>query len=354
MKIFVSAKAFEPKTAPDQIVIFPPGEIKIHGEESIYITEAEALKIIEAFNEDSHAKVIDYEHQTLDGGKAPAAGWISALSWDDERGLIGDTEWTKEASEYIEKGEYRYISPVFTVKIAKGKNIVDYLYNVALTNQPRMRNVREIAAKMIIPNDKTGENNMPIDMEGLRAAVGLPDTAGDEEVVSQAVESVMAAKELKRLASEYEKSESRFKEKLWDLRRFKDALELDDAATESDAIGKILAMKQNGEQSAKAQEELEVLKNEAAKKRVDELLSSAKTDGKITEAMNEWATEYATSDPDGFEVYLKNTLPVVETKIISQEPVIPAAGEISQIALKMGLTQEDIEKYGPKEDITHG
>jgi phage I-like protein len=32
--------------------------------------------------------VVDYEHQTLSGGQAPAAGWISALRFDAKAGIV--------------------------------------------------------------------------------------------------------------------------------------------------------------------------------------------------------------------------------------------------------------------------
>ncbi|MCP3662581.1 MAG: hypothetical protein GY696_08820, partial [Gammaproteobacteria bacterium] len=60
--------------------------------------------------------VFDYEHQTLDGVEAPAAGWVTQLSYDDEKGIIAHVDWTEKAQQYIANREYRYFSPVFCVR----------------------------------------------------------------------------------------------------------------------------------------------------------------------------------------------------------------------------------------------
>lgn len=84
--------------------------------------------------------VVDYEHETLWGTKAPASGWIKPENIKVEGGeLWVMINWTPTALEFIEKKEYRYLSPVFmkdTVDPATGSFVGWTLHSVALTNTP--------------------------------------------------------------------------------------------------------------------------------------------------------------------------------------------------------------------------
>lgn len=76
--------------------------------------------------------VIDYEHQTLNGGRAPAAGWVKALMLKNGS-IQARVEWTPAATNYLKNREYRYLSPVITVR-KDGK--ATGLHSLALTNTP--------------------------------------------------------------------------------------------------------------------------------------------------------------------------------------------------------------------------
>jgi phage I-like protein len=84
--------------------------------------------------------VVDYEHETLWGNKAPASGWIQPENIKVENGeLWVMISWTPTALEFIEKKEYKYLSPVFmkdTVDPSTGSFIGWTLHSVALTNTP--------------------------------------------------------------------------------------------------------------------------------------------------------------------------------------------------------------------------
>lgn len=94
--------------------------------------------------------VVDYEHQTLWGGEAPASGWIpkDPLSLKAENGeLLARIEWTDRAKSMIMAGEYRYLSPVFapnTLSQTDGANIGWTLHSVALTNKPFLEELGEV------------------------------------------------------------------------------------------------------------------------------------------------------------------------------------------------------------------
>lgn len=94
--------------------------------------------------------VVDYEHQTLWGGEAPASGWIlkEPISLKAENGeLFAQIQWTDRAKAMIMANEYRYMSPVFapnTLAQTDGTNIGWTLHSVALTNKPFLEELDEV------------------------------------------------------------------------------------------------------------------------------------------------------------------------------------------------------------------
>ena len=73
--------------------------------------EEDADGVIREFASRGRDLVIDFEHQSLSGGKAPAAGWIGEL-YKNAEGLCAKVKyWTREAEKFLLNGEYRYFSP---------------------------------------------------------------------------------------------------------------------------------------------------------------------------------------------------------------------------------------------------
>ena len=85
--------------------------------------------------------VVDYEHQTLTGDRAPAAGWVKELFAEDGH-IKARVEWTLPAKQYLENKEYRYLSPVITVR--KSDNKATGLHSLALTNTPGLAGMTPI------------------------------------------------------------------------------------------------------------------------------------------------------------------------------------------------------------------
>lgn len=102
------------------------------------IDRAIAAKVVARFAARKNPAVLDYEHQTLhkeaNGKPAPAAGWITALTWLDGVGLFGEVKLTDRARDAIARGEYRFVSPVFGYDKASGE-VLD-LRMAGLTNDP--------------------------------------------------------------------------------------------------------------------------------------------------------------------------------------------------------------------------
>ncbi|HWO99195.1 MAG TPA: phage protease [Methylococcus sp.] len=113
-----------------------------------------AASLLAAARERKTPYVIDYEHQSLNalenGQPAPAAGWFSRLEWRPGQGLFAvDVQWTERARAYIQSGEYKYLSPVFTFDRKTGR-ITD-LHMAALTNVPALDGMLPVAASSSFP-----------------------------------------------------------------------------------------------------------------------------------------------------------------------------------------------------------
>lgn len=107
-------------------------------------TSEDADTVIKEFLKRKKDLVIDFEHQSVTGGKAPAAGWIKALEKSPE-GLWAIVKyWTKEAERLILDGQYRYFSP--TLYFSEDGEKVIALHSVALTNHPALHNIPALAA----------------------------------------------------------------------------------------------------------------------------------------------------------------------------------------------------------------
>lgn len=112
-----------------------------------YIDDGAAKGVIAAFQARRNPAVLDYEHQTLhkeaNGRAAPAAGWITSLTWRPGEGLFGSVELTDRARNAIAEHEYRYVSPVFSFDPSSGR--VRELRMAGLTNDPALDGMRPVS-----------------------------------------------------------------------------------------------------------------------------------------------------------------------------------------------------------------
>jgi len=143
MENLVIAKSIS--EALSEFQVFPYGEIDVEGESPAYLDEEAKSLIINEFNRRGNDMVIDYEHQTLKDIQAPAAGWVRKLVDKGAQGLWAVVDWTAKAKKYLKDREYRYFSPVFSVR--KDDRKIVALKNVALTNSPLLNHLQPIIAK---------------------------------------------------------------------------------------------------------------------------------------------------------------------------------------------------------------
>lgn len=150
-----------------------------------------AIAVASAFNERRDARVIDYEHQTLNaaqnGRPAPAAGWIGSLEARDDGLYAVGVSWTAAAAEMIGRREYRYISPVFPYDRATGRVLA--VVHAALTNYAGLDGLTDLAALAALAAQFSAvqphqENSMNELLKKLLAALGLQESASEEAALS--------------------------------------------------------------------------------------------------------------------------------------------------------------------------
>jgi len=178
------------------------------------MNEETYTQMVENFQRLALDIVVDYEHQTLYGDKAPAAGWIKQPdSLKVEGGeLFALIEWTDTAKEHIKNKEYKYLSPTFkpdTIDPKTGANIGWSLHSVALTNTPFLSEIDAVANKN--QNQTNEEEKMSKELQEKIDALSttVNDLKAENEnlkkeneehrkiAASAAVESAIAAKKLR-------------------------------------------------------------------------------------------------------------------------------------------------------------
>jgi phage I-like protein len=110
------------------------------------------------------------------GTPAPAVGWIEELA--ERQGAIwARVVWTAKGGEMVRTREYRYLSPAFAHTSDDWR--VLYIASAALVNKP--------AFPQLALSAQHHEDTMtPEQRKALCAALGLPDTATDAEIVTAA------------------------------------------------------------------------------------------------------------------------------------------------------------------------
>lgn len=325
--------------APEWMLLFREGWGEIEGEGRYLVDHAGFDEIKGAFDRRGVDLVIDYEHQTLTGDKAPGAGWIKDLRYVEGRGIEAKTDWTNEAAGYIERGEYRYHSPVFGVR--KSDRRVVWLHSVALTNSPKTNHLTPILAKL---DGQFTNGGQTMDfLKKLIAKLGLAEGSGEDQVLSKIDGIVAKNSELEtKLEKKPDKVEVVAKDVL-------DALGLKDGDTVSTVVASIHALKQN-DKGMVSRNEFEKLQKQLRERDAQEIVAKAIAEGKITPDQADWAQEYAGRDIEGFKTFVSKAPVVVpvgrlpggsppEDSTVTDEAVL-------SIAKLFGNTAEEIKKHG--------
>lgn len=348
--IACAGEGIELSGVPTEIKILPLG--RVHSQKGDFNVDEESFELIrKQFKDRKLDLVIDYEHQTLSDVQAPAGGWIKEL-YKGEDAIIAKVEWTAKAAEYLKNKEYRYLSPVVLVR--KRDQKATAIHSVALTNTPAIDGMFALVNSLDIEDISEGGNIM--DLKELAKALGLPETATEEEIKKAVEDAAKAAEKLKEM--EEKKSEDKTGEggkpqevaEVVANSTILSMLGLKEGAKTEDVAASIMALKTG---TPDTQAELLALKQRMQERDADEEVQKALKAGKITAAQTGWAKSYALKDMDGFKGFVEKAPVVVPLGKLELKDALAAPGsdEVDVAILKnMGVSMEDVKKYGGKED----
>lgn len=235
-----------------------------------------------------HATVrfnLDYEHQAMlaeeNGKPAPASGWATKFEWRDGQGLFAvDVQWTGNAKQMIEAGEYLYLSPVIAYDKATGE-ITDVI-NAALTNIPNL-DISPVAQERVarlnarFSNDPEHSDMNPV-LKALLKALGLADDATEAQATTALASLQKARSDLTALLKSLGVAEGA------------------DPAAADTAIASLRSKAGAEPDPAKwvslqkfneLNDQVSQLKAANAQREVDALIAQAKADGKLVPAAEE-------------------------------------------------------------------
>lgn len=327
---------------PEVISVLPLGHVKSSKGE--FLVDEESLREMKRqIAQRGVDLVIDYEHQTLKGTQAPAAGWVKELYLKDGS-IKARVEWTPIAAQYLENKEYRYLSPVISVRKQDGK--ATGLYSIALTNTPAIEGMTPIVNSSTFEG---GQNNMEI-IKTLAQLLGLGEEAGEEEILAALKTCIDENKSLKDAAGG-EGTQTIEDEKVVANKAVCELLGLKGGAPAADVTAKIMALKGGTIDGVNIITELKALKQQSAERDAGDAVTLALKGGKITPAQSEWAKGYALSDPQGFKSFVEKAPQVVPMgEIVDGDTRALKSAKPDEATLmvckQLGITAEDVEKYG--------
>ncbi|MBN4063478.1 phage protease [Cardiobacterium sp. AH-315-I02] len=323
-------------TATGEIQLTPAGNFSArdgrpYGIDAWVVTDETAKPVLAALAAHKDRIVIDYEHQTLysdkNGQPAPAAGWFngSDVVYRSGQGFFVTPEWTAAAKTHIEKGEYKYFSPVIKYNKKTGQ-LLDIVMG-ALTNYAAIDGMAEIeflaAAKFdfsqgnpLNNNPANNQQENPMD-EKLKTLLGLEKDASDEDVLAA----------LKAVLTKAEASDN--------------AIAAAKAETPSDTLDAMKVL----------QTQLAALKTQINDNEVADLVDVALSDGRLLADQEVWATNLGQSDLVSLKSYLAATQPIAALKGSQTNGKQPAGSETETlddaalaVCKQMGIDPADYKK----------
>lgn len=294
-------------TVANEIQLFPAGNFRAtdgrpHDVPHWFIDAILAAQIIAEFEARANRTVVDYEHQTLlaaqNGQPAPAAGWFGKLEWRESGLFAVDVEWTERATQMIEGGEYRYISPVFAYDKKTGK--VLRLLHAALTNNPALDGMDAVAASQFefLNMEKLSMNEL---LEQLRWLLNMPVTATVDEVAAELQKAIgqlkggnpaIATQAGFNLVALVQSLNS-------EIASLKTAANHPDPAK----FAPVATMKA-------LQDEVASLRAEKIEREVDDVVEIALSEGKLLPAQEEWARKLGSENLESLKQYLAAAQPI--------------------------------------------
>lgn len=361
----LSLEAAKDGKLPEWIRILPLGKVELADNRAAFTVDAESLqKMVTAFRQRGIDLVIDYEHQSLNGERAPAAGWIKTLEARAD-GLWAKVDWTEQAKSYLAAKEYRYFSPVLRLDPKDRRPIA--LMHVGLTNVPAINNLPPLVAKLAAKygdgevqtfRDFTAEErkkgvqegwampdgSFPIkSREDVQNAIKAIGRAQDPEAVKKHISTrakalncmdllpagwpgstkkMEEAQAMKKKVLEVFggvlalKAEATDEEVLAALKtglalagavpEIVQVLALKEDAGPAEIIGAIKGLKASSDRLTQVEETLAALKTKLSQGKAKKAVADALAAHKITPAQETWALKYAEEKPEEFAAFVAN------------------------------------------------
>lgn len=292
---------------PEWVHLLPKGSVTGRDGRRFTVNDPAGIIATSMQNAASAVLPLDYDHQidlaSKGGGQAPAAGWITSLQARAD-GIWGRVEWTPQARQRIAAREYRFVSPAL---LLTPQGEVRVLLRASLTNNPNIAQLTSLNAA-----------GTPMDMEQmlatLRELLALPATA-DAQAVMQAVRDLATAKNSA------------------DPARFV-PIELFQQAV------------------AEAQKANLGLSLNVAERVVDDAIR----DRKLFAWLRDWGVSLCSVNAPAFDNFISRAGPALNSTLTTLgSPAFPEAkwkgnpaehGRTDEIAAKLGLTAEELAKYG--------
>ena len=286
---------YSPQTSQKLVKLLPLG--LVHSTKGDFLVDNESFRSIRCKFTDRQLQIpIDYEHQTLKDMQAPAAGWIKDIVLKSD-GIYGAVDWTERAAEYLKNREYKYISPVVTLRNTDRKAVG--LHSAALTNTPAIDAMTPIAC-----SDKFDGGEDGADREGV------------ENNSKDTFEALAAL------------------------------LQLDPSATMED-IYKAVAALLEGQEALKLK--ADACQFGVVRMKADDAVMEALKDGKVLPFQRDWAFQSAMNDLDGFTLWLKGAPQVVPMGEVCRDGLDRTEHHRARAHELMGLSVEDVQRYGGNE-----
>jgi phage I-like protein len=287
---------------PEWIRVLPRGTVELSDHREPFLVDEASLRSMAAeFRSRGVDLVVDYEHQSLQGERAPAAGWIKDLEARAD-GLWARVEWTQPARDYLEKKEYRYFSPVLKLDPETRRPVA--LMHVGLTNLPAIKHLPPLVAKW------GGKAHAPKAARPTEpAAEALAGNMDSEKEKGKMVEQL---KRLMGLEPEVEAG-AVYGRALEAFRDLASTLDLPEEVSVAQLQGAVKALKAGAARLAETEAALRDFKVRLAGETADRLVEEALKAGKVSPAQRGWALEYCRRDPEGFQTYAARAPKLVPT-----------------------------------------
>ena len=176
---------FESGALPTSVELIPAG-LLVQGRDGRKWKKGDPKKLALNSMARQSRLVIDENHSTdlsaPRGGSSPAMGWMTGLRACADGSIRADVEWTKRGAKAVLNREYSYISPVF---LHGDDGEITAILRAGLTNSPNLRLPALNSESKNHDNNTDNDTEAPMKKE-LCAALGLPETAGDAEVLAAA------------------------------------------------------------------------------------------------------------------------------------------------------------------------